>query len=78
MWGYVGDKLSIDHAALSKDNVAEKLSVRQVSSATIDKLKVLISTCELALYSPIGAGTEMKQNYESAIALITDLEEEAK
>jgi hypothetical protein len=78
MWGYLGDKLSIDHSQLSKDNVEEKLLAKNAKPETIVKLKSLINTCELALYSPIGAGDEMKQNYNAAIDLIADLEDEIK
>ena len=78
MWGYVGDKLTIDPAQLSKENVAEKLTARNAKPETISRLQSLISTCEQALYSPIGAGSEMQQNYETAVSLIADLEEEVK
>ena len=78
IWGYVGDKLNIDQSQLSKDNVEEKLLAKNVQPDTISKLKNLISTCELALYSPIGAGDEMKQNYDVAINLITGMEDEIK
>lgn len=78
MWGYLGDKLNIDQSQLSKDNVEEKLLAKNVKPDTIGKLKSLIHTCELALYSPVGAGDEMKQNYSAAIELIADLEDEIK
>jgi hypothetical protein len=78
MWGYLGDKLNIDQSQLSKDNVEDKLLAKQVKIDTVVKLKSLINTCELALYSPVGAGDEMKQNYHAAISLITDLEDEIK
>jgi hypothetical protein len=78
IWGYLGDKLNIDQSQLSKDNVEEKLLSKNVKPETIAKLKSLINTCELALYSPIGAGDEMKQNYNVAIELIADLEDEIK
>lgn len=78
MWGYLGDKLNIDLSQLSKDNVEEKLLAKNVKPETIAKLKALIHTCELALYSPVGAGDEMKQNYNAALELIADLEDEIK
>ncbi len=78
IWGYLGDKLNIDHSQLSKDNVEEKLLAKNVRTDSIGKLKDLIGTCEQALYAPVGAGDEMKQNYNVAIALITDLEDEIK
>jgi hypothetical protein len=78
IWGYLGDKLNIDQSQLSKDNVEEKLLAKNVKTETVTRLKSLINTCEIALYAPIGAGDEMKQNYNGAIALITDLEDEIK
>ena len=78
IWGYLGDKLNIDQSQLSKDNVEEKLLSRSVKAESIAKLKDLINTCELALYAPIGGGDEMTQNYNTAVTLITDLEDEIK
>ena len=78
LWGYLGDKLNIDQSQLSKDNVEEKLLSKNVQTASIATLKGIINTCELALYSPVGAGDEMKQNYNAAVSLITDLEDEIK
>ena len=78
-WGYLGDKLNIDMAELSKDNVEEKLQARAVKPETIAKLKALINTCELALYAPVSdEHTEMKKNYDTAMNLIADLEDEVK
>lgn len=78
IWGYLGDKLNIDQSQLSKDNVEEKLLSKNVKTESIAKLKGLINTCEIALYAPVGGEDEMKQNYNVAITLITDLEDEIK
>ncbi|MFN8287226.1 MAG: BatD family protein [Chitinophagales bacterium] len=78
VWGYLGDKLTMDMAALSKDNVEEKLLAKGVSADLIGKLKDLINTCEIALYSPVGEGGQMKQNYDVAMNLMADLENEIK
>ncbi len=78
IWGYLGDKLNIDMASLSKDNVEEKLASKSVSSETIHKLKTILNTCEIALYAPVGEGGEMQTNYEAAISIIADLEDEIK
>ena len=77
-WGYLGDKLNIDMAELSKENVEEKLLAKNATAETISKLKGLLNTCELALYSPVGDGSEMKTNYEVAMNLMADLEDEVK
>jgi tetratricopeptide (TPR) repeat protein len=78
IWGYLGDKLNIDQSQLSKDNVEEKLLSKNVKTESIAKLKGLIHTCEIALYAPVGGEDEMKQDYNIAVALITDLEDEIK
>jgi predicted solute-binding protein len=77
-WGYLGDNLNIDMAELSKDNVEEKLLAKNAKAETISKLKNLLNTCELALYSPVGEGSEMKTNYDAAMNLMADLEDEVK
>ena len=78
IWGYLGDKLNIDMAELSKDNVEGKLVNKSVKPETISSLISLINTCEIALYAPIGEGGEMQKNYETALNLIADLEDEIK
>jgi len=78
IWGYLSHKLSIDMAELSKDNVEEKLAAKNIQLDKISRLKQLISTCELALYAPVGEGDAMKQNYELALNIIVDLEDEIK
>ena len=78
IWGYLGDKLNIDMSKLSKENVEEKLLAKNAKAETISKLKNLLNTCELALYSPVGEGSEMKTNYDAAMNLMADLEDEVK
>ncbi|HYV91813.1 MAG TPA: BatD family protein [Chitinophagales bacterium] len=78
LWGYLGDKLNIDMAELSKETVAEKLFVRNVKPETISKLQNLISTCEISLYAPSADDTEMKIDYTTALNLIADLEDEIR
>ena len=78
-WGYLGDKLNIDMAELSKDNVEGKLQARSVKPETIAKLLALINTCEFALYAPVtDEHSEMQKNYDTAMNLIADLEDEVK
>jgi len=78
IWGYVGDKLNIDMAELSKEMVAEKLFARNVKPETITRLQNLINTCEVSLYAPSADDTEMKIDYTTALNLIADLEDEIK
>jgi hypothetical protein len=58
--------------------VEEKLLSKQVKAESISALKNLLSICEVALYTPAGEGSEMKSNYDTAMNLIADLEDEIK
>lgn len=78
IWGYLGNKLNIDMAELSKENVEEKLLAKNAKPATVNQLKNLLNICELALYSPVGEGSEMRSNYETGLNLMADLEDEIK
>ncbi|MCS6933875.1 MAG: BatD family protein [Chitinophagales bacterium] len=78
IWGYLSHKLNIDISELSKDNVKEKLSQRAVKSDTITALTNLLTACEQALYAPVGEGTQMKQDFETGLHLLADLEAEIK
>jgi hypothetical protein len=77
-WGYLADKLSIEMSDLSKENVGEKLSEKNVKTETQLKLNKLLNTCEVALYAPVAEVGEMSENYKNALALIADLEDEIK
>lgn len=78
VWGYLGDKLNIDMAELSKETADEKLFARNVKPETITKLHQLISSCELSLYAPSADDSEMKIDYTTALNLIADLEDEIR
>jgi hypothetical protein len=75
MWGYVADKLSINTAHLTKQNVTDKLAYRNVSEEKSQRLIQLIEKCEMALYSPV-SGEEMMSDFETAGQIITEIENE--
>lgn len=77
-WGYLADKFSIEMSALCKENVGDKLSAKNVKPETQQRLYKLLNTCEIALYAPVSEVGEMKENYDAAINLIADLEDEIK
>ncbi|MBX7108178.1 MAG: BatD family protein [Chitinophagales bacterium] len=78
IWGYLGDKLNIDPADLSKEMVESRLMEKQVIPATINRLQELLSACEISLYAPSTGDLEMKTDYASALNLIADLEDEIR
>lgn len=75
LWGYLSDKLSIPTADLSKDNVADILTERQVPEEISAELLNTLELCEFARYAPDkeSAGY-MQETYENARTLIISLE----
>lgn len=51
IWGYVGDKLSVDQANLSRQSAREGLLEHQVPEEKINELLELIDDCEMARYA---------------------------
>lgn len=76
--GYVSDKLHIDVADLSKDNIEEKLRNKNVDEEKINSLKQLLETCEFALYTNLTGNENMQQQYTNAVTTIAELEDELK
>src|SRR5690606_26809178 len=67
--GYVSDKLHIDVAYLSKENIEEKLVQKKVDVALISQLKQLLGKCEFALYTNVQSDENMQQQYDTAVGL---------
>ncbi|HEY0262578.1 MAG TPA: hypothetical protein VGB95_06095, partial [Chitinophagales bacterium] len=76
--GYVSDKLHIDVADLSKENIEEKLVQKGVNLELISQLKQLLNSCEIALYTNLQTSENMQQQYEVSVNLISKLENELK
>jgi len=76
--GYVSDKLHIDAADLSKDNIEEKLTNRGVGAERIASFKKALETCEFALYTNMSGTDNMQQQYANAVNLISELDGELK
>lgn len=73
LWGYIGDKLNIPAANLTKENVREGLTRHGVSAEQTARYVDLISECEYAQYSPAGSG-QMQDIYRSGVELISKFE----
>ena len=79
LWGYVSNKLVINQAELSKDNIRSKLSEKGVAKPQIDQFITLLNDCEMAVFAGIENNNATMQNiYEQAIATITALENKEK
>ncbi len=74
LWGYMGDKLAIEVAELTKERVQHELVVeRGVEPAEAQEFSDLLAACELAQYSP-AAGIEPAEAYRRAAELIDRFE----
>ncbi|MBN4081697.1 protein BatD [bacterium AH-315-C07] len=78
LWGYIGDRLSIQAANLSADLVTEHLTSRNVSIENIEKFTSTIKLCEMARFAPSDGSQTMEQIYNDSLQLITNIENELK
>ena len=73
LWGYLGDKLNIPAADLTKENVREQLNRKGVGVEDVEGYVALITDCEYAQYAPSGSG-EIEDAYLRGVAAISRLE----
>lgn len=77
MWQYVSDKLSIERAALSIDNVTQKLQEKKISPELTGKIKECLEVCEFSRFAPGSYSQEEKNKmYEMASNVIIAAERE--
>jgi hypothetical protein len=74
LWGYLSDKLSIPQSDLSRENINDILKQKAVDEQTMNDLLKTMDACEIALFAPSMASHEMEVTYQSAINLISKLE----
>ncbi len=77
LWGFISDKLQIPVSELSKENIAFRLSERNVSLETSNQFIGTLDTCEFARYAP-GAAASNEEIYRKGIDVISKLEEEIR
>ena len=78
LWGYVSDKLNMPVESLSKENIHEKLSLRNVNQATIDAFINAIDECEYERYAPGDEQGNMSKTFNTAMNAIEDIEKDLK
>ena len=72
--GYVSDKLNMDMADQTRDNIREALLGRGVDEKTADEFNALIEGCEYARYSPSGAENAMSEHFDNAVKVISAMD----
>ena len=75
LWGYVGDKLNIPVEQLSRENISDRFSARQVDAEVIAQFIQAIDECEFERYAPGDPKGNMSKVYETAITAIEKIEE---
>lgn len=78
LWGYLGDKLSMPVSELSKDNIAAKLTERQVSEVLVAECLALVGECEFARYAPSLSHVSEEDIYSRTAELMNKLENAIK
>lgn len=75
LWGYVGDKFNMSQESLNKDNIAQSLAERKVPDALTNQFMKVLNDCEFARYAPGDVNQNMEHVYNSAISVITQMED---
>lgn len=78
VWGYLCDKLNIPFAELSKQKAEEKLLEKQVNGTLPERLFGLLDHCEMALYAGMSGQEQMKDTYDQAVNVVSELESKLK
>ncbi|MDL2243326.1 BatD family protein [Bacteroidales bacterium OttesenSCG-928-J19] len=74
VWGYLGDKLNMPAAALTKDNVESELSDKLVNEDLIKDFIEILNTAEFARFAPSGGHEAMDELYRTAVKAIDKME----
>lgn len=74
VWGYLGDKLNMPAAALTKDNIEAELSRKNIDPALISQFIEILNTAEFARFAPSSGHQAMDELYHSAVEAINKME----
>jgi len=76
--GFVSDKLTLDAAEMSKDNISERLVASGADEASVAEFIGLLDACEYARYAPAAAHEEMNTHYETAVRVVSAIDADMK
>ncbi len=74
IWGYLGDKLAIPTAELSRENIQAELLKYGIEDNLIQQFTQVIDNCEYARYAPASAGDMMAQLYDETLSIMSEME----
>lgn len=73
---YLGNKLNIPVADLSRETINTALTKRSINSSTMTTLIATLDMCEYAKYAPGAVSEDLATVYTNTVSLITDLEQQ--
>ena len=76
--GFAADKLGLGAEQLSRDNIAASLEQAGVGAEAVGGFVSLLDACEFARYAPESGSGGMQAHYESAVSVITSVEQSMK
>ena len=78
LMSFISDKLTMDMADQSKENIAAALAARGVPESTVSSFTGLLDACEYARYAPDAGHDAMNAHYEQAVSVITAIDSSMK
>ena len=76
--GFVGDKLNLDAAEMSKENISARLTEAGASDALAAEFVSLLDACEFARYAPDAGHEAMNTHYEQAVSVISAIDDKMR
>lgn len=76
--GYISDKLNMDFADMTKENIASVLQERGISEGLAAEFNNLLDACEFARYSPSAGHEAMDEHFKSALETISSIDTSMK
>ncbi|MCR5841520.1 MAG: BatD family protein [Bacteroidales bacterium] len=73
--GFVSDKLNMDAADMSKENISARLVGQGAGEALTADFIALLDACEYARYAPDSGHEAMNTHYEKAVSVISAIDE---
>ena len=73
--GFVSDKLNLDAAEMSKENISARLVENGVAEGLATEFTGLLDACEFARYAPDAGHEAMNTHYEQAVSVISAIDE---
>ena len=75
-WGYLSDKMTIPFAELNKEKASAELANHKASETVINRFIQILDTCEFARFAPGEANQKMRDIYDEATDVMSQMEKE--